>query len=92
MLCEFFFIPEIDMSWLRSQACYISEGDENRWRFIVLNIAAGVSVVFFHFSGLALRQTNHCYLLSLDSLNNFISPSSSITRNLSFLPTLTFRK
>lgn len=31
-------------------------------------------MAFFHFSGLRLRQTNHCYLLGFDSFNNFIKP------------------
>lgn len=72
VLCEFFFIPEIDTSWLRSLAV-LSEGDESRWRLIVLD-SAGVSVAFFIFSELGLRQTNHCYLLGFDSLNNFFKP------------------
>lgn len=41
---------------------------------IVLETAAGVSVAFFHFSGLGLRQANHCYLLGFDRFNNFIKP------------------
>lgn len=73
MLCKFFFILEIDTSWLRSLSV-LSKGDESRWRLIVLDTAAGVSVAFFHFSGLRLRQTNHCYLLGFDSFNNFIKP------------------
>lgn len=73
MLCEFFFIPEIDTSWLRSLEA-LSEGDESRWRLIVLDSAAGVSVAFFLFSGLGLRQTNHCYLLGFGSHNNFFKP------------------
>lgn len=55
MICEFFFIPEFDTSWLKSLAV-LSEGDESRWRLIVLDSAAGVSVAFFLFSGAGIAS------------------------------------
>lgn len=62
------------MAWLRSLSV-LSKRDESRWRLIVLDTAAGVSVASFHFSGLGLRQTNHHYLLGFDRFNDFSKPA-----------------